>query len=110
MATFLKQPLRGWWGLSTFPEVIELDGVRFRRAIWRQTYPGVVAQYREDKSGSSRHLMVNADGTWSIDHVDAVNPDHGPVDAVLHFLIDHPVGNLAALGLGIMAIGSALKD
>jgi hypothetical protein len=40
---------------------------------------GVVAQYREATPTHSRHLHVKDDGTWSIGHVDAFNPDAHPL-------------------------------
>jgi hypothetical protein len=52
-----------------------LLGTTFRRAGWKQDYPGVVEQYREERATESMHLKVFADGTWTVDHVDDYNPD-----------------------------------
>ncbi len=110
----LRTPMQGRWSPAGFPEYVFLDGVRFRKARWRQPYDGVVEQYRQDVPRMSAHLKVYADGRWEIDHVDEDNPDHGrPVE---HFFNDHPVGKVVAVvgvvGLvvgGMAAVASALK-
>ena len=40
---------------------------------------GAVAQYRQSVPTDSLHLYVWTDGTWSIGHVDAFNPDSRPL-------------------------------
>lgn len=68
------------------PEWLELGSRLFRLARWRKDYPGVVLQYREHVPVRSMHLMVHADGTYSIDHVDDFNPDLG--FPLRHFFFD----------------------
>lgn len=78
------------WPYSVFPNEIRVDGERYRKAIFRQGYPGVVEQYRAVKPFNSGHLFVYEDHTFDVDHVDRYNPDLGyPVE---HFFADHPVG------------------
>ncbi len=73
------------------PEWLHLGERVFRLARWRKAYPGVVIQYREHVPVRSMHLMVYADGTYSIDHVDDFNPDLG-------FPVRHLVFDLLGLG------------
>jgi len=82
----LPEPLRGSWpvvselGDLDFPDHLTLGGRAFTRSTkWAAPYAGVVAQYREDRDRDAMHLLVHADGTWTIDHIDAANPDRGLV-------------------------------
>lgn len=96
MTTRIDPPIVGRWPGGS-PELVELCGIRFRRARrWTQSYRGCVAQYREDVPRNSAHLLVLGDGTFRIDHRDAFNPDASPVS---HFIADHPLGR-AAMALG----------
>lgn len=89
-----------------FPDVIEVDGVTFYRAVRQQPYEGVIAQYRENVPRKSTHLLVMNDGTYIIDHVDEYNPDMG--HPVRHFIIDHPAGkSLLVAGVGALGIAGA---
>lgn len=75
----LSRPITGRWPFLDYPPSLELRGRRFVRARWSIAYPGVVAQYREDRSRRSAHLKVLENGTWVIDHRDEYNPDRGAV-------------------------------
>ena len=76
----LPEPLRGTWPRPDFPDFVQLGGRTFKRSTkWAAPYPGVVAQYREDVDRQAMHLMVHADRTWTIDHVDEANPERGLV-------------------------------
>jgi hypothetical protein len=95
----LVSPLRGRWpflqydGVMLLPKEFSLDGRTFRKAVLKEEKPGVLEQYREHVAKYSFHLYVMADGSWTIDHRDEVNPDIGGAPAaVMHFLVDHPVG------------------
>lgn len=56
-----------------------MRGVLFRRSLWSFPVRGAVAQYRQSVPTDSLHLYVWTDGTWSIGHVDAFNPDSRPL-------------------------------
>jgi len=93
----IDPPLEGIWkGIwpEPLPSVVNLRGRTFRRARLAEPSPGILAQYREHRARDSMHLYVLEDGTWSIDHVDAFNPDVGPLAAVRHFFADHPLGGI----------------
>lgn len=82
----LPEPLRGPWqvrdeaGALDFPPHVSIGGRDFTRSTtWAAPYPGVVAQYREDRDREAMHLMVQSDGTWFVDHVDEANPERGLV-------------------------------
>lgn len=104
MATYITPPITGYWNLRHLPEVVQLDGAIFRKAVLKQSYDGVIEQYREDVVKNSRHLKVFADGTWHIDHVDDDNPDRGR--PIQHFFNDHPLGPL--VGAGLLFVGSVV--
>lgn len=98
------------WNLPNFPDRVRVDGRIFKRAGWKQPYPGVIAQYRADQPFNSEHLFVYSDRTFAIDHVDRFNPDHGyPIE---HFLVDHPVGQVvlggAIVGTIFCVLGAAI--
>jgi hypothetical protein len=97
VAIEINPPITGYWNRRDFPDVVRITGAVFRKAVMRQSYDGVVEQYREDVAKNSRHLKVLKNGTWVIDHVDLDNPDRGR--PVQHFFNDHPLGPLAALVL-----------
>lgn len=101
MATDIKPPIRGYWNYSDFPDVVWLDGDAFRKAAIKQSYEGVIEQYREDVVQNSRHLKVLADWTWCIDHIDEDNPDRGR--PIQHFFNDHPLGFV--VGFGLLLVG-----
>ena len=116
----LVSPLRGWWsffrydGVMLFPNEFTLDGRTFRKAVLKEQKPNVVEQYREHVAKHSFHLYVMADGSWTIDHRDEVNPDiGGAAAAVEHFVVDHPLGQaLAVCGVCILfgvAVAALLK-
>ena len=98
--------MRNCWPLHSFPHLIRCGTVVFRKARWRQGYPGVVEQYRADRPFNSSHLFVYDDGTFAIDHVDRFNPDKGY--AVEHLFVDHPVGRVAGAVLltGLVVAGT----
>jgi hypothetical protein len=58
---------------------------------------GAIAQYRESVPTDSRHLYVWTDGTWSIGHVDAFNPDARPIAHVVDTLPGRMVASAAPL-------------
>lgn len=103
-----RQPEHGAWTISdgvrlSFPDEVQVNGVQFRRAKWKEAKPGVVEQYRQAVERSSRHLLVFGDGRWIIDHVDEINPDMGDDTApVRHFVTDHPLGQ-GLFGLALAA-------
>lgn len=83
----------GRWEHDGFPPVVRIGGREYRRAdLAAERRPNVVAQYRENRRRHARHLFVLDDGTYRVDHVDAWNPHAGPLAAVLHFFVDHPLG------------------
>lgn len=71
------------------PDVMDYQGRRFLKARWLRAYVDVVAQYREDKPRDSGHLFVMSDGSVTVPHNDAWNPDAGPVGFVMHQLVDN---------------------
>jgi hypothetical protein len=108
MAIPLDPPIFGTWTEEDFPQAVEIDGMTFVRAIRRQPYKGVVAQYRQDVARDSLHLMVLEDRNWLIDHADSYNPDLG--HPVRHFLFDHPSATPVILcGSGLVAMGIAIR-
>lgn len=50
-------------------------------------HPGTVYQLREHVRENSLHVCVYPDGSWK-SHVDKVNPDFGPMAALLHGAVD----------------------
>lgn len=103
----VSPPLVGPWTCEGFPERVIVGDRVFRRARWRAGRAGVVDQYREERARSSAHLYVWDDGTWSIDHVDDVNPDL--VGPLRHFVRDHPVGRRLTQVAGGAAVGVAAR-
>ncbi len=109
----INPPYVNAWMLDGYPDVIWVTvnyvNHRFKKARWKQAYPGVVEQYRQDVPRDSMHLFVRADGMFEINHVDSDNPDHGRV--VEHVMNDTPVGPImagaAVLG-GVMLLTSAV--
>jgi hypothetical protein len=75
---------------------VQVDGRRYRRTRWAIPQPGTVAHYRETVAKGSRHLERRADGTWRITHLDDHNPDAGAGRALMHLLVDTPIGLGAA--------------
>jgi hypothetical protein len=101
---WVSQPIVGHWTPTGFPQRVVAAGRLFERARWQQPYPGVVEQYREVRPGNSAHLMVHADRTWRIDHIDEDNPDRGRV--IEHGLNDTTVGKMIkAAAIGGAALG-----
>jgi len=101
------EPIYGKWDWQDYPQAVTIDGLTFARAVRRQPYKGVIAQYRQAVPRDSLHLLVLEDGNWLIDHADEYNPDMGY--PVRHFLIDHPAGKALILtGSGIIAMGLAV--
>jgi hypothetical protein len=92
-----KYPLQGEWRYDGFPRRVTLAGFPFTAARWKQSYPGVVAQYREDCVHHSMHAKVVHDGAggfwWLIDHDDLFNPDRGR--PLAHFFWDYEPGRIA---------------
>lgn len=103
----INPPHTGHWNIHGYPDEITVDigpwRRRFKKTSWKQAYPHVVEQYREDVPRDSMHLFVRDDGTFVIDHTDADNPDHGRV--VEHVLNDTPIGPVVA---GVAAVGGAI--
>lgn len=115
----LEKPVKGWWPWSNYPTIIMCEGRRFKKSEnWRWPYPGVVAQYREDRDRNARHMLVHADGRFVIDHVDNANPErsfelmveHAARDVVPHLVKGfggwvernkEPIGIFA----GVVAVG-----
>lgn len=104
MVTRIEPPYTGTWEYQANPDHVVLLDREFRRASWRKSYSGVVDQYRECVAYNSAHLMVLADGTWKVDHVDSYNPDFGLY--IRHFFFDYPPGKLA--GLAAIVTGLAV--
>lgn len=101
----LPEKLAGDWPFSDYPERVDLLGKSFTRSRkWAFPYAGVVAQYREDVDRHSMHLMVLADGSFEVDHVDDANPERGHV--LEHALKD--VSNTTGGALVILAGGAAV--
>lgn len=97
----LHPALAGVWPFPDFPERVSLAVLpgasprAFAKARWRQGYPGVIEQYREETPTASMHLMVYGmpEGgmrSWKVDHLDDDNPDMGR--PIQHFFADHPLG------------------
>lgn len=106
---WFPQPIVGRWTPAGFPQHVVAAGRLFERARWKQAYPGVVEQYREVRSQSSAHLMVQADGTWRVDHIDDDNPDRGRI--IEHGLNDTTLGKVikaAAIGGAVLGGGYVL--
>jgi len=99
---WLPQPIVGPWTATGFPQRVVAAGRIFERARWQQPYQGVVEQYREVRDRNSAHLMVHADRTWRIDHIDEDNPDRGRV--IEHGLNDTTLGKV----LKGVAVGGAI--
>jgi hypothetical protein len=105
----LADPLRGTWSFPDFPDSVVLNGRTFKRSTkWAAPYHLVVAQYREDVDHNSLHLMVKADGTWSIDHTDDANPERGLVlEHTFRDVIQTPLGAVlftaAVIGAAVAA-------
>ncbi len=93
----LAYPLEGPWAYKGFPKRVRLAGFPFTLARWKQKYPGVLAQYREDCVHRSMHAKVvrDVDGSlcWIIDHEDRYNPDRGR--PIAHFFNDYEPGMIA---------------
>ena len=103
---WLPQPIVGRWTPTGFPQHVVAAGRLFERARWQQPYPGVVEQYREVRPRNSAHLMVHADRTWRIDHIDEDNPDRGRV--IEHGLNDTTLGKaIKAVAVGVVVVGGA---
>lgn len=106
----IEPAITGPWLLEPgdFPEVIEIEGQAFTRAIRKQPYEGVIEQYRAAVPRDSAHLLVLEDGSYLIDHVDEYNPDMGA--PLRHWVVDHPRGKATIVaGLGVVGlVGSAL--
>lgn len=101
---WFARPSHGWWTLPGFPEFVSVRGRRFRKARWKQEYPGVVEQYREVAAQNSMHLKVSVDGRWIIDHIDEDNPDL--CREVPHFFNDHPVGKVLKFAGAVAALAA----
>jgi len=82
----LDPPQEGVWSFEGLPQAVQVAGRQFRRTESGTPKPGVIGQYREDKSTNSTHLYVHADGRWAITHLDEFNPDKGRV--LEHFVTD----------------------
>lgn len=96
--------MRGHWNLPDFPDEVWLGDRLFRKAQWRQSYDGVLEQYREAVAQNSAHMKVYANGVWEIDHIDEDNPDMGrPVE---HFFNDHPLGKFLKAAATVVVIGA----
>lgn len=112
----LAEPLRGSWliheqnGALFFPDVTNLLGRVFKRSTkWAAPYAGVVAQYREDVDRHAMHLMVSADGTWTIDHIDDANPERGLVlEHTFRDVVQTPWG-AALLAAGVLGVSVGLS-
>jgi len=108
MAFPIEPPEFGLWTERDFPQAVEIGGLTFARAIRRQPYKGVIAQYRQTVPRDSLHLMVLEDGNWVIDHADEYNPDMG--HPVRHFIFDHPSAKpLILCGGGLIGLALAVK-
>jgi hypothetical protein len=96
-------------GGPVFPREIRVGDALFRKAVIRESKPGVIEQYREAIEENSRHLLVKSDWTWLIDHSDDVNPDMGGSTApIRHFFADHPLAPFVALGaVGLLVFAAA---
>lgn len=105
----LAQPLRGKWTLQGYPETVTMLGRTFKRSTkWAAPYRMVVAQYREDVDRDSMHLIVNANGTWIIEHTDDANPERGLVlEHTFRDVIQTPLGaTLFALSVVALSAGT----
>ena len=95
----IRFPLQGHWKPEGFPAKVYLHGFPLHKAWWRQPYPGVVAQYREQCAHNSLHMKVLRNNAgrfwWIVDHADDFNPDRGPRHAIGHFFTDYEPGRIA---------------
>lgn len=112
----LPEPLRGPWpvrsesGALNFPPRITIGPRSFTRSTkWAASYPGVVAQYREDLDRNAMHLMVHDDGTWSIDHVDEANPERGLVLEHAYRDVIHTWWGALLLTGGVVAVSAGVS-
>ena len=111
-------PISGRWLHSAvgeaFPPRVLLLGVPFHLARWKQSLPGVLAQYREACPCRSMHAKVVRDRAsgglyWVVDHEDLFNPDQG--HPVAHFFHDYEPGRIArpaAFALAGLALSRTL--
>lgn len=82
-------PLSGPWPYLDYPKQVVIMGRTFDRAVWDWTgYDNSVAQYRQACPKKSLHLFVGENGYWRIDHLDDYNPDWGPLNIILHLVMD----------------------
>jgi hypothetical protein len=108
--TSLPEPLRGAWTFDGFPLRVEIIGRSFVRSdTWSAPLPGVVRQYREDVPRNSMHLEVHDNGLWSIDHVDAANPERGLVlEHALRDVVQTPLGALVLVA-GVLGVSAGIS-
>lgn len=104
--TPILPPVTGTWGRTSFPDVVTIQGREFRRAVWKQSFPDVVEQYRETVPRFSQHLKVYADGHWAIEHIDDDNPDMGR--AVAHFFHDYAPGKALNAAWSILGLSAGV--
>lgn len=103
----LDPPVYGKWQEEDFPDLVEIEGFIFEKAIRKQPYEGVIEQYRQACDRDSMHLLVTEDGDYLIEHIDEYNPDRG--FPLRHFIYDHPKGPGTLLaGAGVAGIIGAL--
>ena len=99
-------PKTGKWTFKTFPDVVTVNGKKFKKALWQFPRSNVIAQYREDVLHDSTHLFVMKDGTFLIDHVDESNPDKG---LVMEHLVNDVLLRHSGMGLGFKDLKAELK-
>ena len=80
-----------------------------RPAILTERKAGVASQMRDDSMFNSAHVYIMESGEVITDHIDLINPDASPALAPLHFLVDHPIGQLVLIGSFVALMGWAFN-
>jgi len=102
----VRPEIAGTWPFQGFPPSVSLGGTTFVQATWAWPYSGVVAQYRANVPFNAAHLLVYANGTYVVRHLDEYNPDQGyPLE---HAVKDAPFATQFVVSVIGLAVGYAL--